>query len=245
MATRTIPPIFSRIVVGVDGTEAGFDACRQVAHLADPDAEIHAVTVVHGVAAVEDVLHRAVEILGERAHASCLQGPVTDALLDEARRFGATLVALGTHEHRRATEIVLGGVAGEILHEAPCSVLIARRCSLEAFPRQIVVGHDGSAQALSALAVADALEQRFGATVRVVSSLAGKLVDEGMVRQRSGVEVAVEPPVVALVDASRDADLLILGSRGLHGLQALGSVSERVAHDASCTVLTVRHAPMP
>jgi nucleotide-binding universal stress UspA family protein len=98
---------------------------------------------------------------------------------------------------------------------------------------------------LSALAVADALEERFGATVRVVSSLAGKLVDEAMIRRRGGVEVAVEPPVVALVDASRDADLLILGSRGLHGLQALGSVSERVAHDASCTVLTVRHAPMP
>jgi nucleotide-binding universal stress UspA family protein len=36
-----------------------------------------------------------------------------------------------------------------------------------------------------------------------------------------------------------------VGSRGLHGLRALGSVSERVAHDASCSVLVVRTAPRP
>jgi nucleotide-binding universal stress UspA family protein len=28
------------------------------------------------------------------------------------------------------------------------------------------------------------------------------------------------------------ADLLVIGSRGLHGIAALGSVSERVAHQA-------------
>ena len=43
-----------------------------------------------------------------------------------------------------------------------------------------------------------------------------------------------------LVAASKDADLLILGSRGRHGFSALGSVSERVAHKASCPVLVVR-----
>jgi nucleotide-binding universal stress UspA family protein len=31
-----------------------------------------------------------------------------------------------------------------------------------------------------------------------------------------------------------------MGSRGLHGLRSLGSVSERVAHDAGCSVLVVR-----
>ena len=34
-------------------------------------------------------------------------------------------------------------------------------------------------------------------------------------------------PVGALVDASRDADLIIVGSRGLRAFEALGSVSER------------------
>jgi len=44
----------------------------------------------------------------------------------------------------------------------------------------------------------------------------------------------------ALVAAAAEADLVVVGSRGLHGLRALGSVSERVAHTASCSALVVR-----
>ena len=39
---------------------------------------------------------------------------------------------------------------------------------------------------------------------------------------------------------SETADLLVLGSRGLHGLAAIGSVSEQVAHRAKSSVLVVR-----
>ena len=39
--------VFSRVVVGVDGTEPGFEACRQAARLADPHTPIEAVAVVH------------------------------------------------------------------------------------------------------------------------------------------------------------------------------------------------------
>jgi len=46
-------------------------------------------------------------------------------------------------------------------------------------------------------------------------------------------------PVAALVGPSPAADLVVVGSRGLHGLRALGSVSERVAHRAHCSVLVV------
>ena len=50
-------------------------------------------------------------------------------------------------------------------------------------------------------------------------------------------------PVHALSDA--DADLVVVGSRGLHGLRALGSVSERVAHRARASVLVVRERTGP
>ena len=43
--------------------------------------------------------------------------------------------------------------------------------------------------------------------------------------------------------SDRIVDLVVIGSRGLHGLKALGSVSERVAHQAECSVLVVREAP--
>jgi nucleotide-binding universal stress UspA family protein len=39
---------------------------------------------------------------------------------------------------------------------------------------------------------------------------------------------------------SEFADLVVVGSRGLKGLKALGSVSERVAHEARCPVLVVK-----
>ena len=98
-------------------------------------------------------------------------------------------------------------------------------------------------QAESALALAHELEHRFGSSVRVITSLAGKYVDQDLIRERTDAEVVAKHPVVALVEAARDADLLVVGSRGLYGLKALGSVSERVAHGASCSVLVVRIAP--
>jgi nucleotide-binding universal stress UspA family protein len=46
----------------------------------------------------------------------------------------------------------------------------------------------------------------------------------------------------ALVEASREADLLIVGSRGLGGFSGmlLGSVSAQLAHHARCPLLIIR-----
>jgi nucleotide-binding universal stress UspA family protein len=52
------------------------------------------------------------------------------------------------------------------------------------------------------------------------------------------LRMASDPPVDAL--ARLDPALLVVGSRGLQGLRSLGSVSERVAHEARCSVLVVR-----
>lgn len=71
--------------------------------------------------------------------------------------------------------------------------------------------------------------------------LGGKLRDaEGVTELFREAVVDKRSPVDALVSASESADLVVVGSRGLHGLQALGSVSERIAHRAHSSVLVVR-----
>lgn len=258
-ARRSLPAtgsIFAHVLVGVDGTEAGFEACRQAALLADPAAAIDAVAVVHLADAVQagmdaphvaDVLEReaeaaldeAMRILGGRVRRRFVNGWVSAALLDEVEHSGATLVALGSHGHRRTTEILIGGVAGEVLHGAPCSVLVARPPGGR--PAAVVVGLDGSPEAEAALAPALQIGERLQLPVRVVVAGRGKGVDLVRVRlQAAAAEIVDEHPVDALVHASREAAVVVVGSRGLHGVRALGSVSERVAHEAACSVVVVR-----
>jgi nucleotide-binding universal stress UspA family protein len=67
-----------------------------------------------------------------------------------------------------------------------------------------------------------------------------------IVRDRAGVEVRQEVahgnPTQVLLDAARDADLLVVGSRGHGGFAAalLGSVSQHCAQHSACPVVIVR-----
>lgn len=72
----------------------------------------------------------------------------------------------------------------------------------------------------------------------------GDTIDLGAVSliAGDGFHVIDDDPASVLTAAGADADLLVLGSRGLHGLRALGSVSERVAHRAACSTLIVRES---
>jgi len=78
-------------------------------------------------------------------------------------------------------------------------------------------------------------------------ALVDQVVD-GVARENLDVtverRVAAGPPVDVLVDAARDADLLVVGSRGHGGLASLllGSVSQQLAHRAPCPLLIHRRA---
>jgi len=82
---------------------------------------------------------------------------------------------------------------------------------------------------------------------RRANQVVGAAVDE-VARERPEVEVesrAVQGSAAeTLVEASRNADMLVLGSRGHGGFSGLllGSVGQQCVHHASCPVVIVRPA---
>ncbi|HET6643485.1 MAG TPA: universal stress protein [Gaiellaceae bacterium] len=249
--------VFDRIVCGVDGTPEALEAARQAERLRSPDGvlQLAAVTevdtAVHAGFAMSHVLEeletaareglqRAADGVNPTATRQ-LAGEAAACLLDEIEQTNATLVAVGPRGHSRTAGALFGGVAATLLHDAPCSVLLARPPQFGEFPASIVVGVDGSPQSLAAASVAKVLAERFGSEYLIVAATGGDRIDRAPIQALSPYFVT-DPgrPAEVLTDLSKEADLLVVGSRGLHGLKALGSVSERVGHWASSSVLVVR-----
>ena len=257
--------IFSRVLVGVDGTHESFDAVRQAAQLKEPEGTIMCLAAwnvtpplvgpMTAVPSLEEEDREARQCAERAAWSSqafipsadvkVVRGSAGHALIDVAVHERSTLIAVGSHGQPRTQGILLGSTATLILHDAPCSVLLTRETT-QLTPRRIVVGVDGSPESALAYRVACHLAGRFDSDITVVVAEGRKLIDSAAVSLivGDGFRVIQEEPVRVLTAASAAADLVVLGSRGLHGLKSLGSVSERVAHGAACSTLIVRgHDP--
>jgi nucleotide-binding universal stress UspA family protein len=254
---NTAVGIFDRILCAIDGSPESLEAARQAERLRSEDGALllaavaEVKTAVHAgyamahvleelEARARDGLRRAVEEVRPTS-THLLAGAPVPCLLDEVERTKATLVALGPRGHSRAAGMLLGGVATELMHHVPCSILFAREPRFGEFPSSILVGVDGSTASLEAGTVAESIAERFGSELVVVAATGGKGI--GLKAIQTRWPAAVTDPghaVDVLSELSKEVDLLVVGSRGLHGLTALGSVSERVAHRAASSVLVVR-----
>ena len=171
-----------------------------------------------------------------------VDGDPLHCLLAEIDRRDATLAVVGSHGFSLAAGFALGSVTTHLLSEAPCSVLIARgTIDTDHWPERIVVGLDGSSDSHRALKAAHELSNRFGSTVRVITAMRDEHVDlESARRMAPEVEELDAAPLEALTAAGEAGDLIVIGSRGLSDQDALGGLSERIGHEASCSVLVVR-----
>jgi nucleotide-binding universal stress UspA family protein len=250
--------VFRKIVCGVDGTPAGLEAVKQAQGLAPSEAELTLVSVSESHLAVrtglfasqsaarldeeaQSALEEARKLVGQ-AETAVLRGRAADVFVRTLRDQGATLAAVGSHEISRAAGLLIGSVATRALHEAPCSVFVARS-SDRPWPRAIVVGMDGSEGSFAAAIVAQDVATRLDARLRFLvarGAAPDDLATEALATSGYEITFSDDKPVPALLEAGRESDLLVVGSRGVTGLCALGSVSERVAHHAPCSLLVVR-----
>jgi nucleotide-binding universal stress UspA family protein len=185
-----------------------------------------------------------------RVETRVVRGPKAWGLLGAAEEASATLLCVGSHGHSRLGGAIRGSVASNALHSARCSVLIARDSRGDAteafasFPRLVVCGVDGSAASAGAAAAAHALSERKACDARYLAAEDGLGVSFAEASKAAptpgALRIEAGRPVDVLLAQSRTADLLVIGSRGLGGSRAIGSVSERVAHEAECSVLAVR-----
>lgn len=246
--------VFDRILVEIDETRESLVAAAQARCLAAPGAELELLGIVErapashaGVAAVfaADTSEAATAAVLERAKSLVeptslrfVAGRARDAVLDEARRVDATLVAVGMHAHGRLTARLFGTLDAAVLRDAPCSVLVARPGWGPTAPKKIVVGVDGSPSSRLAERVARSLAERLGAELQVVIAVGGKPLEDAVF----AAETLLDPrdPPEALASAAGECDLLVIGNRGAHGAVGLGRVGERVVYSARSSVLVVR-----
>lgn len=172
-----------------------------------------------------------------------------DALLEEAAN--ADLLVVGSSEVGGTRKLLFGSVAKTAARRSPCPVVVVRGTSVRPV-RRVVVGIDGSNASAAAIDWACAEAEVHGAEVVLVHACEGdisrtdaqRVVDTAVeeCRARTGVSVRGElvegSPAAAIIRASRDADLVAIGSRGRSGFKTalFGSVALSVAEEAACPV---------
>ncbi|MEU7897492.1 universal stress protein [Nonomuraea sp. NPDC049152] len=205
---------------------------------------------------------------GVEVTAELLPGHVVETLLGEAA--GAESIVLGSRGLGGFGGLLLGSVGLGVAGHADVPVVILRGPDRPQHG-EIAVGFDGSEHSEAALNYALAQAVARGIRLHVVyawqmpvtapyaagydevmarvAADASGAAREQVARRRDklgDIEVKestlCEHPVAALVDTSKTADLLVVGSRGMGGFASavLGSVSHGVLHHAHCPVAVVR-----
>jgi nucleotide-binding universal stress UspA family protein len=244
---------FGRIVCAVNDCGCAQDAVHQAVQLVGPGDTLAFVAVADALGvssagqATLDGAH-ATEAVGAAraaAHADGIEAStvivheqdVNGAILDAARDAG--LLVVGAHGHWR------------IAQTSPVPALVARSRPELGFPGMVLVGTRGIEDRHAAVVAANIAAAH---DARVVLAHAGRpssALRQALAEQAAAVlEITGKAPVVVSVDgqaadrllgmaSSIGAGLVVLGSHGKRGPQARGSLSERVAQHATCSVLVL------
>ncbi|MFF0311271.1 universal stress protein [Streptosporangium sp. NPDC004379] len=196
-----------------------------------------------------------------------IEGSRTRSLCEQAG--DAAEIVLGSRGLGGFASALLGSVSTYVAGHVRCPVVVVRPGG-EEHRREVVVGVDDSPQSDPALAYAFEQARVRGCPLRAVHAwqlpvhafapdvtydmdevrrYQDRMVREKLTAWREKLpdvpvieDVSSAHPVDALVEASAEADLVVVGSRGMGtiGSAILGSVSRGVLHHARCPVAVVR-----
>jgi nucleotide-binding universal stress UspA family protein len=173
---------------------------------------------------------------------------------------GYDLLALGAPASSWPAMWLSVGVGNKAIEGFTIPLLVARPLAADrVFGDRIVVASDGQEASHAVVDLAARIAHAHGSNVTLVHALGRESpIKRGRPRGHESTlgeqertlkrtlasgtsEVRVEqgraPDVIKSVAAAADASLVVMGSRGLDGLRAMGSVSRRVVHQARCSVL--------
>lgn len=260
---------FRTIVCGIDGSPSAVEAAHQASALAGAGTRLELVAITHewgygpnagallSAAHADHALNEARSALADSAAEVVTRrvngaGSTTcEKLLSEAA--GADLLVVGRHGYSRVGGIIVGSTTTNLLHRAQVPVLVAVAPPAGVrFPARILVAADGPDHPEDAVRLAGAIGaccQSEVMLVRVDWSRRAKRPEIAEAVAELSETTGTQPLELlvggtahrAIIDEARrnDVSLVITGSRGLTALHALRSVSERVAHEAPCSVLVV------
>ena len=266
---RTVPVPFPRIVCGVNGTRSSAAALERAIELAGDGGAIEFAAFTDargtgptlmagtGIARARHALDAARQVAAEagvRATTECRHhSEPRRALLDCAA--DRDLLVVGAHPGSRAGGIMLGSTATLALHESAVPVLIARSAPMgRGLGEHVLLATTGSGSERRTAAIAAEVAARAGGSVTLLhmEGPEGSDIRHELALEAADVEeiMGLDPVVVTMRGHGPDpivrsatelgATLVVVGSRGLSGMRALSSVSERVGAAAPCSVLVLR-----
>ena len=257
---------FATALCAIDGTGESFASVRQAAELTGPDGELTLLVVTshrHEAELRGPAIPpaRASEIVERARQTAAAAGVSAEVEVDPAgppakvvQGWAADrdLLAIGTPATSWFGAMFMGGVAAtaEDVLSTPLLVSRASERRQDCAPR-ILVASDGLEGSDALIGLAGRLAQAQEGSVTLLHMLgsesrmhphriqhqAERL--QALLGERA--ELQIEPGLArnAVIDSARerDASLILLSSRRLTGMHAVGSVSRRVVHQAHCPVL--------
>ncbi len=260
--------MFSDILCAVDGSEGGFLAVEQAASLAGAEGRLTLLLVTSfesagehrsaaiGAAQAKRIVDQATEIAHEAGVSSTVEvdpaAPPSQVILDWSSQ--RDLLALGAPTTSRLRGMFVAGVADTALGSFTTPLLVARSApGGQQFGHRILVASDGREGSDELVELGHRLARARGAEMMLLHASGHesharreRVEEQGRRLQPAsggGSEVRVEhgsPHDVIIATAeSMGASLVVMGSRRLDGLRAIGSVSRQVVHEPPCSVLLV------